>query len=27
LKNGNGSIERRVMSAPKRVSRNSAHSP
>jgi len=27
LKNANGSIERRVMSAPKRVSRNSAHSP
>ncbi len=27
LKNGNGSIERRVMSAPKRVSRNSAHNP
>jgi len=27
LKNANGSIEMRVKSAPKRVSRNSAHSP
>lgn len=27
LKNAKGIIERRVMSAPKRVSRNSAHSP
>lgn len=27
LKNAKGSIERRIMSAPKRVSRNSAHSP